>query len=55
MSYYTYLDRNFPRSDFQPFVEDKKRRWERLQETGVDPGAIDDIGESDPIEDDEDI
>lgn len=55
MSYYTYLDRNFPKSDFQPFVDDKKLRWERLQETGVDPGAIDDVIPADPMEDNEDF
>ena len=46
-TYYVYLEKNHPDSEYRPFIIDKLARWERIQEDGVDPGAID--GESDPI------
>ena len=48
MTYYRYLHRNYPESEYRPFVLDKMARWDRIQRDGVDPGEIT-AGESDPI------
>ena len=36
--YYQYLQRTFPDSEFQPFVEDKLARYQRILKDGYDPG-----------------
>jgi len=47
--YYKYLKKNFPESDYQPFVEDKLARWERIQSDGQDPGELSDETQADPL------
>ncbi len=51
-SYYTYLEANYPESEYRPFIIDKLARWDRIQSEGVDPGEIS-VGASDPIKDKE--
>lgn len=36
--YYEFLNRNFPASEYQPFVEDKLLRYGRIMKDGYDPG-----------------
>ncbi|MCB1044564.1 MAG: outer membrane protein assembly factor BamD [Acidobacteria bacterium] len=36
--YFEYLERNFPESEYQAFVEDKLARFVRIQDEGYDPG-----------------
>ena len=38
IKYFEYLERNFPDSEYQAFVEDKVARFERIQDEGYDPG-----------------
>lgn len=40
--YYNALNRDYPDSDYQPFVVDKLARYERIQEGGRDPGELGD-------------
>jgi len=53
MKYYDYLNRKYPESEFQPFVEDKLIRYAKLTEEGVDPGDLGDFlppdEEDDPL------
>jgi len=51
-TYYKFLEKNHPGSEYRPFVLDKLARWDRIQEEGVDPGEIS-AGASDPIRDKE--
>ena len=47
-TYYQYLEKNYPESEYRPFVLDKLTRWERIRDDGVDPGEIS-AGASDPL------
>lgn len=48
-TYYTFLERNHPESEYRPFIIDKLARYQRIERDGVDPGEI--AGEADPIRD----
>ena len=47
--YYDFLNRNHADSDYQPFVEDKLARWERIKAGELDPGELQSEGAVDPI------
>jgi len=49
MFYYERLNRDYPESDYQPFVRDKLARYDRIQEGGIDPGELTDEVAADPL------
>lgn len=51
MFYYRHLNKNYPKSEYQLFVQDKMARWERIQNEGEDPGEIMSGAPNDPLRD----
>lgn len=49
--YYNYLNENHAESEYQPFVIDKLRRWQRILAEGEDPGEFYEDSEADPLSD----